>query len=132
MRILLFTCGWLCVGLAALGVILPLLPTVPFLLLAVACFARSSERFHQWLLSHRIFGELIQQWQQTRSIPKKSKYLAVSTIVFSGGISLYALDNIMIKVALVILLSVPIVIILRLPNSEELVDASSNGRGEDL
>lgn len=130
MRILLITCGWLCVGLAALGVVLPLLPTVPFLLLAAACFAKSSERFHQWLLSHRIFGEMIQQWQQTRSIPKKSKYLAVSTIVVSGAISMYVLDHVMIKVTLVVLLTVPIVILLRLPNSEEFVEASSNGRGD--
>lgn len=128
MKMVLISCGWFFVVLAALGIFVPLLPTVPFLLLAAACFAKSSERFHQWLLNHRVFGDMIHHWQQTRSIPKKSKYIAIFSIVISGAISLYLIDTFAIKVMLVILLTIPIVVLLRLPISENIVVASPSNK----
>jgi len=125
MRALLILTGWFFVALAAVGVFVPLLPTVPFLLLAAACFARSSPRVHQWLLSHRVFGELIRNWQTSRSIPKKSKYIAIASIIVSGAISLYMIELLIIKLVLVIFLSIPITILVRLPNSEDLVMTDS-------
>ncbi|WP_456417113.1 YbaN family protein [Thiolapillus sp.] len=79
--------GFVFVALGALGLILPVLPTTPFLLLAAACFANSSPRFHHWLLNLRVFGPLIRNWQETRSIPKRAKLLAILTIVLVGGTS---------------------------------------------
>jgi uncharacterized membrane protein YbaN (DUF454 family) len=83
-RPLLLAGGWLCVGLAAVGAVLPLVPTTPFLLVAAACFARSSERLHQWLLGTRAFGPLIRHWNETRSIPRRAKVLAVLVIAAVG------------------------------------------------
>lgn len=77
-RLLLIAAGWLCVLLGVLGVFLPLLPTTPFMLLAAACFARSSRRFHDRLLANRTFGPLIHQWQRERSIPYKTKVTAIA------------------------------------------------------
>lgn len=72
-------------GLAALGVVLPVLPTTPFLLVAAACFARSSPRFYDWLLGNRIFGPLIREWREHRSIPKRAKAIAIAMIIAVGG-----------------------------------------------
>jgi hypothetical protein len=68
--------GALAVLLGILGLFLPLLPTTPFLLLASWCFARGSERLHGWLLSHRVFGEYLRNFEAGRGIPLKAKIVA--------------------------------------------------------
>lgn len=83
---------WLCLGLVSLGlgllgVVLPLLPTVPFMILAAFCFARSSERLHIWLLTHPTFGPLIQDWQRSGSIRPRAKKLATVSIAAVFGVS---------------------------------------------
>ena len=78
--------GWLCVGLGALGAFLPLLPTVPFLLLAAFCFARSSERIHQWLLNHPKFGPPIADWKRNGAIRRRIKWISTASIVVSFAI----------------------------------------------
>ena len=123
MKMVLMIFGWFFVSLAAVGLFVPLLPTVPFLLVAAACFARSSDKFHQWLLNHRVFGAMIHHWQQTRSIPRRAKYIALVSIVISGAVSLYMIDTLAIQVLLVVLLSIPMVILLRLPITENVVGA---------
>ena len=75
--------GWFCFGVAVVGIALPGLPTTGPLLLALACFARGSERVHSWLLNHRIFGPPLQRWQKERLIPLRAKVLAVSMMVAS-------------------------------------------------
>ena len=80
--------GWVCVGLAVLGLVLPLLPTTPFLLLAAACFARSSERFYAWLVNHKTFGPLVREWREHRSIPYRTKVVAIVLMTLSLGVSI--------------------------------------------
>jgi uncharacterized membrane protein YbaN (DUF454 family) len=70
--------GFVFLGIGIVGVVVPVLPTTPFILLAAAFFARSSQRFHDWLLNHRQFGPLVREWRQHRSIPYRTKILAIA------------------------------------------------------
>ncbi len=63
--------GWLCVILGVIGLFLPLLPTTPFLLLAAWLFARSSERFHTWLVEHPRLGPMVTAWQDGHGIERR-------------------------------------------------------------
>lgn len=81
--------GCLCVGLGILGVLLPIVPTTPFLLLAAACYARSSERFYVWLLTNRIFGSYIRDWRDNRGLSLPVKVWVISVLAATMGISIY-------------------------------------------
>lgn len=88
MRAIWLICGLVALCLAIAGVFLPLLPTVPFLLLAAYCFARSSDRLHDWLLSHPTLGPPIQHWQAHGAISRRAKTLATISIGLTFGVSL--------------------------------------------
>lgn len=77
MRMIWAGLGWTAFGLGAIGAFLPLLPTVPFLLLAAFCFARGSERFHHWLTTHPTFGPPIADWRLHGAISRRGKRAAV-------------------------------------------------------
>lgn len=86
-RILLLIAGVLSLVLGIIGAFLPLLPTVPLVLLAAYCFARSSERLHQWLIYHRYFGPIITSFQAGKGIPKRVKYRTITILWLSMGFS---------------------------------------------
>ncbi|MFK3969381.1 YbaN family protein [Pseudomonas sp. NPDC087358] len=79
--------GWLSVALGVIGIFLPVLPTTPFLLLAAACFARSSPRFYQWLVTHPRLGPWIGDYLQGNGIPLKGKIYAIGLMWLSIGFS---------------------------------------------
>jgi len=83
MRHLFFVSGWIFFLLGFIGVFLPVMPTTPFMLLALWAFARSSERFHNWLYHHPVLGPPLQQWHQYRVIPPIAKILSVSFMSIS-------------------------------------------------
>lgn len=87
-KTLLLIAGWLSLATALLGIVLPLLPTTPFLLLSALCFSRSSTRWHQWICNHPRFGPPIQQWQQHRTVNRSTKLKALSLLVASFSVSL--------------------------------------------
>jgi uncharacterized protein len=91
MRLFWFALGWICLGSGMAGTVLPLVPTTPFVLAAAFCFARSSPRFHAWLLSHRTFGPMIRDWQRDGAIALPAKRWATLAITLAFGLSL-ALD----------------------------------------
>lgn len=80
--------GWGALGLGAVGVILPVIPTTPFVLVAAWCFARSSERLHRRLLEHRTFGPLDREWEDHGVIPLRAKILSTAMIVPVVGFAL--------------------------------------------
>ncbi len=82
MKIVWATLGILSIGLAVIGAFLPLLPTVPLLLLASFCFARSSSRMLNWMLSHPTFGPVIDDWNSSGAIGPRAKRLATLSIAF--------------------------------------------------
>jgi uncharacterized membrane protein YbaN (DUF454 family) len=81
--------GLLMTALGIVGAFLPLLPTTPFLLVAVWCFSRSSPRLEQWLLNHRTLGPPLRNWQREGAIAGRAKIIAISLIVASYGFFYY-------------------------------------------
>ncbi len=88
MRFIYLSLGLVALLLGVLGLMLPVLPTTPFVLLAAACFARGSERFHRRLLAHRIAGPIVREWQQHRAMPPGVKSWAFALMGLSFGVSL--------------------------------------------
>ena len=90
-RFLLIGFGTLCVALGVVGIFVPILPTTPFLLLAAFCYARSSQRFLNWLLTNRWFGAYIKDYREGRGIPRPQKALTIIALWLTIGFSaLYA------------------------------------------
>ncbi|MDH5767108.1 MAG: YbaN family protein [Gammaproteobacteria bacterium] len=85
-HVLLIITGWISFALGVLGIFLPVLPTTPFILLAAACFARSSERFHDWLLNHKYFGNIIKNFENGLGIEPRIRNRAI-VIMWMGMIS---------------------------------------------
>lgn len=104
MRTLWNIAGFACFGLGAIGAFLPLLPTVPLMLLAAYCFARGSERFHEWLITHPRFGPPILDWQERGTISRRAKVMAGVAIGITFGVSvlLGVRQNILILQAVVL------------------------------
>lgn len=91
--------GFVFLGIGALGVILPLLPATPFVLLAAACFARSSERWHRWLLASATFGPMVRNWEDNRCISSRVKLIGILSMLGVGGFSIfYAVDSVPMKI----------------------------------
>ena len=112
-RFLYLVVGFGFVALAIIGIALPVLPTTPFLLVAAACFAKSSKRWHKWLINNKLFGAIIHNWQQNRCIPKKAKAIAVCSILIFGSFSvLLAVPNIYGKLATIGLLAIGLSVVL--------------------
>ncbi len=80
--------GTLFLLVGIIGIFMPILPTTPFLLLATACYARSSHRFYNWLMNHPALGPLIVEWRTYRSIPWRIKLVAVATMTLTFGSSI--------------------------------------------
>ena len=80
--------GTLFLVIGIVGIFLPILPTTPFLLLATACYARSSRRFYNWLMNHPVFGPMIVEWRTYKSIPWRIKLVAMVTMFLTFGSSI--------------------------------------------
>ncbi len=99
---LLIFVGVLSVGLATAGIFLPLLPTTPFLLLAAACFIRSSDRLYRWLITHKWLGPYIKNYREHKAITRRAK--VVMLLLLWGTLGYTALGVISALAARVLLL----------------------------
>ncbi len=104
-KTLFMSLGFLFILLAILGVFLPLLPTTPFIILAAFLFSKSSDRWHQWLLSSRVFGPMLNKWECSRCIPRFAKLLSFSMIALFGSFSVLSLPFIWLKVLTILLIA---------------------------
>lgn len=90
LRHLLFAAGSLSVALGVLGLFLPLLPTTPFMLLAAACYSRSSSRFYGWITAHPRFGPIIADYLAGKGLPRKARRLALAMLWLGVGFGCYS------------------------------------------
>ena len=103
------------VGLAALGVVLPLLPTTPFVLLAATCFLKSSERSRRWLLNSRLFGPTLRDWHEHRAVRRPVKLLAVAVIAGVIAFAFFRDIHWGVRTAIVVLGIIGLAYLWRLP-----------------
>ncbi len=85
---LIFSLGWLAILLGAIGLLLPIVPTTPFLILALGCFSKTSPRFHNMLLNNKWVGPPLREWDKTHTIQRHTKHKIMALIVVSFCISI--------------------------------------------
>ena len=121
-RALLIVAGTISLVFAAIGLVLPLLPTTPLLLLALACYCRSSERLYLWLINNRWFGEYIRNYREGKGVPLKTKVLAITLLWATISVSVLFLVPILIVQILLLVIAIAVSIhILRLPTYKKKV-----------
>ena len=99
-RILWVVLGSFFVGIGGIGVVVPGLPTTLFLILAAACYIRSSQKLYDWLISNKTFGPYLKDYREGKGIPKKAKILAVSMIVLFVGYSvIFGIEDLNLRIA---------------------------------
>jgi len=86
-KVLLATAGVISVALGTVGIVVPLLPTTPFFLLAAACFVRSSDGLYQWLINHRLFGSYIRNYREHRAVTWQTKLATLALLWVAIGYS---------------------------------------------
>ncbi|MBC7963347.1 MAG: YbaN family protein [Steroidobacteraceae bacterium] len=124
LRWILICCGWFCIVAGMVGIFLPLLPTVPFLLLAAACFARSSVRFHTWLIQHNRLGPLIRDYLNGGGMPLRAKRMAIGMVWVSVSASAFLFVQVgWLKIVLMAVAAGVTLYLLNLPTIE------SEGKG---
>lgn len=94
--------GWIFFGLGIIGAVLPVMPTAPFILLSAGCWARSSRRFHFWLINHRFFGKFVRDWEDRHAVPRYAKWLATAMMTLSAMMMFYRLPADMLWLAWII------------------------------
>jgi len=103
-KLALILVGHFSAAVGILGILIPLLPTTPFLLLAAACYARSSERFYNWLINNKWLGNYIKNYREKKIIPLKVKVLSLSLLWIIIGFSIFFVVNIFLLRVILILI----------------------------
>ena len=115
-RIILISLGWLCVGFGFVGIFVPGVPTTIFLIIALWAFTKSSEKLRHWLLNHKRFGPILNNWQEHKVVPRRAKILMV--ILMSSAVVLfhYSLQNLYLTIGLIIILVSVAIYVISLPS----------------
>lgn len=115
-RGLLWTAGSLALLLGLIGVVLPGLPTTPFILLAAACYAKASPRLHRWLLNHRLTGPMLRDWEKHRSLTRRNKTIAVVSMAVMVSVSIWSFrGRVAVQLVLLALGAIGAWVVLRIP-----------------
>ena len=119
-RVFWFSLGMIFTGIGLIGVVIPGLPTTPLMILAAACFAKSSQRFYNWIINNRMFGEHVKNYREGNGIPKRSKPVILGTmwtfVLFAVFIAIPDSAPEISRNATVILAVIGTIFILRIPN----------------
>ncbi len=119
-RVFWFSLGMIFTGIGLIGVVIPGLPTTPLMILAAACFAKSSQRFYNWIINNRMFGEHVKNYREGNGIPKRSKPVILGTmwafVLFAVFIAIPDSAPEISRNATVILAVIGTVFILRIPS----------------
>jgi uncharacterized membrane protein YbaN (DUF454 family) len=111
-----FIAGSITLALGAIGIVLPILPTTPFLLISLACYLRSSEKMTHWMLTNKYFGKYIKNYQEGKGIPLKTKIFAISLLWITIGYSAFFIVPIWIVQIILFTIAVAVTLhLIRLP-----------------
>ncbi len=118
-RFILIGLGTIFLALGVIGVVVPGLPTTPFLLLAAAFYVRSSDRLYSWLLNHKVFGKIIRDFRETRSISLRTKVISIGMMWAMILLSiLLFIENLTVEITVAALGAIGTVVLLLIPTSK--------------
>jgi uncharacterized membrane protein YbaN (DUF454 family) len=121
-RAVLIVVGTAALALGIIGIFVPVLPTTPFLLVAAACYARSSTRLYLWLLSRPSIGPIVIEWRRSRSLPPGVKNRALVVVALTFTISIVLVDSLLLRVGLVATAMILMAFLYRIPTAEPALD----------
>lgn len=116
-RAILVVVGSVSLGLGVIGIFLPVLPTTPFLLLAAACYARSSERLYRWLLGQPSLGPIVTEWRRSRSLPPGVKVRALVVVAITFAVSIVLVDALAVRLVLIVVAAILATFLYRIPTA---------------
>lgn len=114
-RILFFIAGSISLTLGTIGIILPILPTTPFLLLSLACYWRSSERMTHWMLNNKYFGKYLRNYREGKGIPLKTKIFAITVLWITISYGIFVVNIWIAQLAMFIIALAVSIHLIRLP-----------------
>ena len=115
-RTILISLGWLCVGLGFVGIFIPGIPTTIFLIIALWAFTKSSEKLRHWLLNHKRFGPILNDWQEYKVVPRRAKILMVVLMSLAVILFYYSSQSLILTIGLIIILVSVAIYVLSLPS----------------
>ena len=115
-RMILISLGWLCVSLGFIGIFVPGIPTTIFLIIALWAFTKRSKKLRNWLLNHKRFGPILNNWQQHKVVPRRAKILMVALMTLASILFYYSLQNLYLTIGLVIILVLVAIYVISLPS----------------
>jgi uncharacterized membrane protein YbaN (DUF454 family) len=121
--------GYTSLVLGIIGIVLPLLPTTPFVILAAWCFARSNPALAKWLYEHPRFGTLLTTWRDQRAIPPRAKIYALLMLALSYVISVWLIRSPYVPFILAVIMGSVALYIVTRPNPQEMAEDQETSRG---
>ena len=115
-KMILISLGWFCVGLGFIGIFVPGIPTTIFLIIALWAFTKSSKKLRNWLLNHKKFGPILNNWQQHKVVPRRAKILMVILMTLAVILFYYSSQSLIFTIGLIIILVLVAIYVISLPS----------------